>query len=115
MADNKKYKIKFTPKEYDEFGKMYNALPGAIKSGFTSMGCTEYEIATNEPIQNSNRMVVIDSEISTTVPKDCVIRTVQSGMELQGNMIRLAQVVSSLGNTVEETTSDGTTTEPSSE
>lgn len=81
----------------DEFGKMYNALPGAIKSGFTSMDCTEYEIAANEPFVAS-RMVVVASEPSDTVPKDCVIRTVVPGMELQGNMMRLAQVITSSGS-----------------
>ena len=83
--------------ESNEFGKMYNALPDAIRSGYTSMGCTEYSIETNT-LLDPNRMTVIDSEPSTTVPKDAVIRTVLPGMELEGNMIRLAQVVTSLGN-----------------
>jgi molecular chaperone GrpE (heat shock protein) len=81
----------------DEFGKMYNALPGAIKTGFTSMDCTEYEVAANEPVVTT-RMVVVASEPSDTVPKDSVIRTVVPGMELQGNMMRLAQVVASSGS-----------------
>jgi molecular chaperone GrpE (heat shock protein) len=81
----------------DEFGKMYNALPGAIKTGFTSLGCVEYEIATNEPVL-TNRMAVVSSEPSLTIPKDCVIRTVVPGMELQGNIIRFAQVVVSSGS-----------------
>lgn len=81
----------------DDFGKMYNALPGAIKTGFTSMDCTEYEVAANEPVVTS-RMVVVATEPSDTVPKDCVIRTVVPGIELQGNMMRLAQVVASAGS-----------------
>jgi molecular chaperone GrpE (heat shock protein) len=81
----------------DEFGKMYNALPGAIKTGFTSMDCTEYEVAANEPVVTT-RMVVVASEPSDTVPNDSVIRTVVPGMELQGNMMRLAQVVVSSGS-----------------
>lgn len=88
----------------DEFGKMYNALPGAIKAGFSSMDCTEFEIAPNEPVA-TNRMVVISSEPSDTVPKDCVIRTVVPGMELQGNIMRLAQVVASSGSENSETAS----------
>jgi molecular chaperone GrpE (heat shock protein) len=83
--------------EENEFGKMYNALPDAIRSGYTSMGCTEYGIETNAMF-DANRMTMIDSEPSTTVPKDGVIRTVIPGMELQGNTIRLAQVVTSMGN-----------------
>jgi molecular chaperone GrpE (heat shock protein) len=89
----------------DDFGKMYNALPGAIKAGFTSMDCTEYEITANEPVVSS-RMVVVASEPSETVPKDCVIRTVLPGMELQGNMMRLAQVVASSGSADAETVPD---------
>jgi molecular chaperone GrpE (heat shock protein) len=80
----------------DAFGQMYNALPGAIQTGFTSMGCTEYDVPMNDPIVSS-RMIVVHTEPSLTVPLHAVIRTVVPGMELQGNMIRLAQVVTSLG------------------
>ena len=83
--------------EANEFGKMYNALPDAVRSGFTSMGCTEYSIETNA-IYDPNRMTIIDSEPSTTLPKDCIIRTIVPGMELQGNIIRLATVVTSSGS-----------------
>jgi molecular chaperone GrpE (heat shock protein) len=90
--------ISFREKYGDnEFGKMYNALPDAITSGFTSMGCTEYTIASNEMFASS-RMTKLDSEPSATIPKDHVLRTVTPGMELQGNIIRLAQVITSSGN-----------------
>ena len=83
--------------ETNEFGKMYNALPDAIRSGFTTMGCTEYSIETNDMF-DSNRMISVDTEPSTTVPKDGIIRTVIPGVELQGNTVRLAQVVTSAGS-----------------
>ena len=81
----------------NEFGRMYNALPDAIRSGYTSMGCTEYSIEPNA-VFDANRMIIVDSEPSTTVPSDGVTRTVIPGMELQGNTIRLAQVVTSAGS-----------------
>ena len=82
--------------ETNEFGKMYNALPDAIRSGYTSMGCTEYSIDTNA-IFDTNRMISIGTEPSTTVPKDGVVLTVKPGIELHGNIVRLAQVVTSVG------------------
>ena len=78
--------------ETNDFGKMYNALPDAIRGGFTSMGCTEYNVETNTMF-DSNRMIIIDTVPSTTVPKDCVVLTAMPGVELQGNTVRLAQVV----------------------
>jgi molecular chaperone GrpE (heat shock protein) len=89
--------------ENNDFGKMYNALPDAIRTGYISMGCTEYTIESNTMF-DPNRMTMIDAEPSTTVPKDGVIRTVIPGMELQGNSIRLAQVVTSAGNNSENMT-----------
>lgn len=83
--------------ETNEFGKMYNALPDAIRGGFTSMGCTEFSVETNT-IVDPNRMTIIDTVPSATVPKDCVVLTAIPGMELQGNTIRLAQVVASAGS-----------------
>jgi molecular chaperone GrpE (heat shock protein) len=91
----------------NEFGAMYNALPDAIRSGYTSMGCTEYTVEVNEPI-NCNRMIVIDTEPSTSVPNNCIVRTVVPGMELQGNTVRLAQVVVSSGSSH----TDGTASAP---
>ena len=80
----------------DEFGKKYNALPGAIKTGFSAMGVTDYGVETGDDF-DKGRMVAVESEVSDEFKKDTVIRPVKAGMELQGNVIRLAECVVSLG------------------
>jgi molecular chaperone GrpE (heat shock protein) len=80
----------------DDFGKQYNSLPGAIKTGFSVMGTTDFTVATGDKVDTS-RMVVMESEYSDTLAKDIVVRPLAIGMELQGNVIRMAEVVASLG------------------
>jgi len=51
-------------------------------------------------------MKVLESEVSTEHPKDSILRQVAPGLELNGNVIRAALCVSSLGmeEKVEEST-----------
>jgi molecular chaperone GrpE (heat shock protein) len=80
----------------DEFGKQYNALDGAMKGAFSKMDATELSIAVGDKI-DTTRMVVIESEHSNDQAVDTVLRPVAMGMQLQGNVIRLAECVASLG------------------
>jgi molecular chaperone GrpE (heat shock protein) len=80
----------------DEYGKQYNALAGAMKSAFSKMDATEVTLAVGDKI-DTTRMVVVDSEYSNDHAVDTVLRPVAMGMELQGNVIRLAECVASLG------------------
>lgn len=80
----------------DEFGKLYNALPGAMKTAFMELGVTDYTVTEGVPVDKM-RMTVIDSEHSDSFAVNTVIRPLSAGMELQGNIIRAAEVVSSLG------------------
>jgi len=91
--------------DQDDFGKQYSALPGAMKTAFTALGVAEYTVNTGDAIDKS-RMAVIEEEHSEEYPKNKVIRPIALGVELQGNVIRMAEVVGSLGpeNTQEETT-----------
>ena len=87
--------------ESDEFGAKYSALAGGMRAAFTEMGVTEYTVGVGEPV-DADRMLVVESEHSETVPKDCVLRPVAVGMELQGNVVRMAECVASLGSVAGE-------------
>lgn len=80
----------------DEFGKQYGALTSDLKGAFSKLGVTEYTIATGDPVDKS-RVAVIESEYSTEHEADTVIRPVALGLELQGNIVRMAKCVASLG------------------
>lgn len=80
----------------DNFGRQYNTLAGEMRGAFTKLGVTEYTTVTGERI-DSMRMSVISAEHSSEYPIDTVIRPVSMGMELQGNVIRMAECIGSLG------------------
>jgi len=80
----------------DEFGQKYSALAGGMKAAFTEMGVTEFTVAPGDVVDTS-RMVVVDSEYSETAEENTVLRPVAIGMELQGNVVRMAECVASLG------------------
>ena len=82
--------------EQDEFGKQYTALAGAFNGAFTAMGCSEYTATAGEKI-NPQQVLVVDEEYSTEFDKGTVIRPLRTGLELKGNIIRLAECVGSLG------------------
>ena len=79
----------------DEFGSKYSGL--SMTPTFNKMGVQEYTLAEGDPVDNF-RAVVVDSEYSTTHPKDTVIRPTAMGLELEGNVIRSAECVASLGS-----------------
>ena len=83
----------------DEFGKGYGGL--SMSAVFTKMGVNEYTTTTGEAV-DSYRMAVVDSEYSTEHAKDTVIRPVAMGLELEGNVIRAAECVASLGSEEDE-------------
>lgn len=80
----------------DDFGKQYSAMAGALRAAFTEMGATEYTAKVGEVVDR-NRVVVLESEHSVDAPADTVLRPVRVGMELSGNVIRMAECVASLG------------------
>lgn len=80
----------------DEFGTKYSALAGGLRGAFAEMGVTEYTATVGEPV-DASRVAVIESEHSETAAADTVLRPVATGMELQGNVVRMAKCVASLG------------------
>ena len=80
----------------DEYGKGYNAMEGIMRQVYTDLGSNEYSIATGDAIDKS-RMDVVDAFYSDEFPTNTVIQPLTMGWELQGNVIRSAQCVASLG------------------
>lgn len=87
----------------DEFGRKYSEIN--LQKTFSTMGVTDFNVEAGEAVNNF-RMKVIESEVSTEHPKDSILRQVAPGLELNGNVIRAALCVSSLGmeEKVEEST-----------
>jgi molecular chaperone GrpE (heat shock protein) len=80
----------------DSFGKQYSAVTGAIKTAFATLGVTDYTIQVGDSI-NGSRMNVVESKYSTEYPQNTVIEVLSPGMELNGNIVRAAQCIASLG------------------
>ena len=80
----------------DDFGKSYNALQGIMRQVFTDLGATEYTVNTGDKV-DMIRMNAIESVHSAAHPADTVIQPLTLGWELQGNVIRAAECVTSLG------------------
>lgn len=82
--------------ENDDFGKQYTALADNFNTAFSAMGCTEYTATVGEKV-DPTRVLVVDEEYSTDFDKGCVIKPLKMGLELKGNVIRLAECVASMG------------------
>jgi molecular chaperone GrpE (heat shock protein) len=83
----------------DEFGSKYIELN--LKKSFSNLGVTNYNLNPGDAINNF-RMKVLEKEVSKDFPKDTIIREVSPGLELDGNVIRAASCVASLGAGEEE-------------
>jgi molecular chaperone GrpE (heat shock protein) len=78
----------------DEFGTKYSGL--TMKPTFEKMGVEEYTVEVGAKVDDL-RMKVVESEYSSEYAKDTVMRLVTLGMELEGNVMRPAECVASLG------------------
>jgi len=80
----------------NEFGKQYVDLAGSFNTALAEMGVTDYTAASGETADRT-RVLVVEEENSAEYPKDTVIRPLKLGLELKGNVVRLAECVGSLG------------------
>lgn len=83
------------------FGKQYVALAGNMRAAFSQMGVSEYEAAVGEPL-DPGRYLALEEVYSSGQPKGTVLESLKPGMELKGNVIRLAECIASLGEETEE-------------
>ena len=81
----------------DEFGQQYNALLSSLKQAMMDLGVVDYEVAVGDPI-DPLRMTVVESQTNDQQPAQTVLQLVRLGMELEGNVVRPAQVIASLGS-----------------
>ena len=88
--------------EGDEFAKKYAALSWDFNNSLTGMGVTEYSVAEGDAT-DSRRVNSVEKEHSETVPKGCVIEAIDTGYEIDGNVMRMAAAVVSLGPEAEAT------------
>jgi len=84
----------------DEFAKSYTALGKQFESSLTGLGLTQFSVAGGDEL-NRSRMAVVGEEYSDDVKKGIVMREERAGIEVTGNVIRLADCVVSLGSEAE--------------
>ena len=78
----------------DDFGSKYSGL--SMENTFEKMGVKQFEVSVGETVDNS-RMVVVEGTHSEEFDKDVVVKPLSKGMEFEGNVIRAAECVASLG------------------
>eukprot|EP00550_Attheya_septentrionalis_P003740 CAMPEP_0198283152 /NCGR_PEP_ID=MMETSP1449-20131203/2824_1 /TAXON_ID=420275 /ORGANISM="Attheya septentrionalis, Strain CCMP2084" /LENGTH=293 /DNA_ID=CAMNT_0043979677 /DNA_START=100 /DNA_END=981 /DNA_ORIENTATION=+ len=81
----------------DEFGKKYNAIKGAFNSALKQLDVVEFEAEVGQPMDIS-RAVSVEEEYSDEFARGTVLRPVKMGLELQGNVMQMAEIVASLGS-----------------
>ncbi len=83
--------------EGDEFAKSYGALSWDFKNGLKDLGVTEYTVQEGDTADFS-RIIAVKEEYSETFAKGTVIEPVAVGFEIEGNVMREAAAVVSLGS-----------------
>jgi len=98
----------------DEFASAYSALGNTVRAGFTSLGAIKFEPIVGEKI-DVNRLNAVTSVYSEDVERGSVVAAVVSegggivsGWELEGNVMRRAECVESLGSEREEIEAEAT-------
>jgi molecular chaperone GrpE (heat shock protein) len=85
-----------------EFARQYGALAGALRSAMAELGVRDYGVGAGDRVR-ADRAEVVDRVHSDEVAKGCVVEVVSNqGLELDGNVVRRAKVVASLGPQVQE-------------
>ena len=84
----------------DSFGQQYNTFYGAMNGSLKALGVTEYSVEVGATINpNDNRVSILESQYSEQYPmKDVVMEVLVPGLELQGNVVRPIQIITSLGS-----------------
>jgi len=78
-----------------EFAKTYFALQSDFENTLKGFGVSDFSAVVGEPV-NRSRMKVASEEHDESA-KGTVLREVSSGVELKGNVMKMAECVVSLG------------------
>lgn len=83
--------------EGDEFAKSLGALRAEFMNALQELGVVEYEAKAGDSV-DGRRIVAASEEHSEECAKGTVISLVKNGFEIQGNIVRPAECVASLGS-----------------
>jgi molecular chaperone GrpE (heat shock protein) len=82
--------------ESNDFGTKYSGLSGAMASALKGLGVENFTVDVGAAVP-AERATVVKEEHSKDIEAGKIIRVTTPGMELKGNIIRMAEVVVSLG------------------
>lgn len=107
--------LNYLRREYgeDDFGSKYNAFAGDMRGAMTQLGVSEFSVEPGEVV-DARRMQVVEEEYSEEIPKGSVVRALFDGYELQGNVMRMVEVVASLGSQEEAAAAEAAAAEEAS-
>lgn len=81
--------------EGNSFAKSLDALRSGMKSSLGELGVSEFVVGAGDAVDS--RVVAVDEQFSEEFAAGTVISALTSGLEIQGNIVRAAKVVASLG------------------
>ncbi len=84
----------------DEIAKSYSALKGVMVGAFKDLKAEEFAFEIGDVV-DERRVNVVEQVYSDEISKGCVVQTLTSGWELEGNVMRLSDVVASAGSEAE--------------
>jgi len=85
----------------DDFAKKYAALSWDFTNALKDMGVTEYSVAEGDA-SDARRVNAVEEEYSESIAKGYVIKALNTGYEIDGNVMRMADAVVSLGSETED-------------
>lgn len=80
----------------DEFAAKYGALSWDFMGALKDLGVSEYATAEGD-FADTRRVTAVEEEHSETIPAGCIISPLGNGFEIDGNIMRMAAAVVSLG------------------
>lgn len=75
----------------------YSALKGSLIGGMKELKAAEFSVESGEKI-DSRRVTTVEEIYSEDIEKGCVVEMKKAGWELEGNVMRFAEAVASLGS-----------------
>mmetsp|Transcript_17989 Transcript_17989/g.35801 ORF Transcript_17989/g.35801 Transcript_17989/m.35801 type:complete len:279 (+) Transcript_17989:161-997(+) len=81
--------------EGNSFAKSLDALRSGMKSSLGELGVSEFVVGAGDAVDS--RVAAVDEQYSEEFAAGTVISALTSGLEIQGNIVRAAKVVASLG------------------
>ena len=90
--------LKSLTEKYDgnDFAKSYGALSWDFNNALKDMGVAEFTVEAGQ-VADSRRVQAVQEVHSEEVAKGVIIEVVDSGFEMEGNVMRMAAAVVSLG------------------